>query len=254
MLYANYNSWSTRLLPNSEAIATIKHPKKRGCSEILYNELIDSFTVTGCPICRLVRKAEEKAISMIMYERINDPSTRDQLLRSNGFCPYHAWMIVELYNKGPSTSIEPLGLTIIYADLLKHVINRIKIDKIKYDYERTCIICRIAQEAEDSYLNTFTNCINQRLLKEYSTGTSILCLKHYTLLYSNLYKRDSRLAEKLKNIQLNKLHELYRSAANYILKADYKSSDKPSHNESTAWYRILEFINGYKTSIPIKSC
>ncbi len=237
-----------------EAIATIRRPRKINCSRILYGELINSFSSYGCPICRLTRHAEEKAITTLMYERVNDPSTRNQLLRSNGFCPFHAWMVVELYRRGPDTSIEPLGLTIILADILKHEINNIKKDNLASSPAGECIICKIARETEKSYLDSFINCINDKLLKEYSTGKSILCIKHYALISLNLYDINKELAKKLKEIQLNKLNKLYTTALQYIKKTDYRSIIEPSNDEATAWFRILEFLDGYKTSTIIKSC
>ena len=189
-----------------------------------------------------------------MYERVNDPSTRDQFLRSNGFCPFHAWMVVELYRRGPDTSIEPLGLTIILSDILNHEINNIKRDNLVSNQTNRCIICRIAEETEKSYLDSFINCINDKLLEKYSAGKSILCLKHYAHIYSNLQATSKELAKKLKKIQLNKLNKLYTTAIQYIKKTDYKSPMEPSSDEATAWFRVLEFLDGYKTSAIINSC
>ncbi|MCE4629770.1 MAG: DUF6062 family protein, partial [Desulfurococcales archaeon] len=137
---------------------------------------------------------------------------------------------------------------------LKHEINNIKKDNLASSPAGECIICKIARETEKSYLDSFINCINDKLLKEYSTGKSILCIKHYALISLNLYDINKELAKKLKEIQLNKLNKLYTTALQYIKKTDYRSIIEPSNDEATAWFRILEFLDGYKTSTIIKSC
>lgn len=141
---------------------------------------------------------------------------------------------MESFRRGPDTSIEPLGLTIILSDILNHEINNIKRDILETSQAKRCIICKIAEETEKSYLEGFINCINDKLLEEYSAGKSILCLKHYTLISSNLQDTNKELAKKLKEIQLNKLNNLYTTAIQYIKKTDYKSPIEPSSNEATA--------------------
>lgn len=44
----------------------------------------------GCPICHLVSRRTARWIDTLLYERGNDPVTREQLRHSLGFCNRHA--------------------------------------------------------------------------------------------------------------------------------------------------------------------
>jgi hypothetical protein len=68
----------------------------------------------GCPICRLIHETEARYLFYLLYESVNDGTTRAHLVRSLGLCPRHAWDMQateqERWNDG-------MGTGIIYEDL-----------------------------------------------------------------------------------------------------------------------------------------
>lgn len=54
-------------------------------------ELKRAFRQPGCPLCRLRREREERYLFHLLYENVNDPSSREHLARGMGLCTRHAW-------------------------------------------------------------------------------------------------------------------------------------------------------------------
>ena len=49
-------------------------------------KLQDALAKEGCPICRLAGEVARRFLWGYLYERINDPPSRQELLASRGFC------------------------------------------------------------------------------------------------------------------------------------------------------------------------
>lgn len=81
-------------------------------------ELKAAFRQEGCPICRVRREAERRYLFHLLWENVNDLSTRIRLVRSSGFCPAHTW---ELFHMEWQHFGDALGNGIIYEDLLWRV-------------------------------------------------------------------------------------------------------------------------------------
>lgn len=77
--------------------------------------LKEALRQPGCPICRCCIEHEERYLRHLLWENVNDLSTRARLVQSLGFCARHAqWMLrVEQEDLGMT-----LGNTIIYESLI----------------------------------------------------------------------------------------------------------------------------------------
>jgi hypothetical protein len=73
----------------------------------------------GCPICRLMHEVERRFLFYVLYENVNDGTTRAHLLHSLGLCPGHAWAMQATeqgrWNDG-------MGTGAIYEDLTARVL------------------------------------------------------------------------------------------------------------------------------------
>lgn len=72
----------------------------------------------GCPICRVRRESEAHYIFYLLYENVNDLSTRAHLIASQGLCPAHTWQMLRREESGFG---DALGNSIIHADLCRRV-------------------------------------------------------------------------------------------------------------------------------------
>ncbi len=101
------------------------HPPMAQLTPFSYHEVIDACGQPGCPICRLGQRAVERYLARLIYDSVNDVPTRARLRQSWGFCHEHSWRAPEA---GESA---PLGLAMIYRDLLANVNRRLE----KLDYQ-----------------------------------------------------------------------------------------------------------------------
>lgn len=79
-----------------------------------------AFKQPGCPVCRLRQETETRYLYNLLYENVNDGSTRLYLVRGLGFCPHHTWLLqaIEQQHWG-----DGMGVGILYEDLAERVLN-----------------------------------------------------------------------------------------------------------------------------------
>lgn len=82
-----------------------------------------AFRQAGCPVCRLKRKIADRYIFGLLWENVNDMTTRVHLARSLGFCPQHTW---QLYHTEMEQFGSGLGISIIYEDLTRSLANGLR--------------------------------------------------------------------------------------------------------------------------------
>ncbi len=172
------------------------------------------------------------------------------LRESLGLCPYHAWLLVDVVRRNPYLDI--LGPSIIYEDMLATLISRMESEatSVASPSIDSCLMCRYVKDYERIYVDELSTCMEKSdLLELYANSSSILCFRHYAMVFSNIRSRDVR--NKLKQIQLRKLKELLRSIREFIRKQDYRARDEPSKTEALAWIRAVEVLKGYNTSTAI---
>ncbi|MCE4617227.1 MAG: DUF6062 family protein [Desulfurococcales archaeon] len=212
---------------------------KNSCNRIIYLDINEKLEERGCPVCRLIRRAEEQMIENILYERVNDPGTRSDLRESLGLCGKHAWMLAHIVKK--KYYLDALGPSIIYEDILSSIIKRIENETIPSTGE--CILCKHASEIEKLYVNGFASCITDRnIIEQYIHGSSILCLHHYTMIRDRI--KDTNTKRLFSKVHINKLKRIIENLRRYIQKQDYRTTKPPSSEESTAWIIAIKALKG----------
>lgn len=79
--------------------------------------LIDALKSRTCPACYAESRAAFRYLDTLFYEHVNDPGTRARLAASLGFCRMHAQQV--------RMFMDPLGIAIVYEDLLGQAISRL---------------------------------------------------------------------------------------------------------------------------------
>ena len=93
--------------------------KPRGLSAV---DLKLAMRQPSCPICRIRDEAEYRYLYFLLWENVNDGTTRMQIVNSLGFCPKHTWQMgrIETKNFG-----DAFGNSIIYENLVEIVRDRL---------------------------------------------------------------------------------------------------------------------------------
>src|SRR3990172_3987624 len=80
-----------------------------------YFDVFEACSETGCPLCRLNRRASERYVDAVLYEMVNDPKVRGDFGAARGYCNRHAWLMPEGY--GRSLGIALMQRTALLAAL-----------------------------------------------------------------------------------------------------------------------------------------
>lgn len=208
-----------------------------GLSSIPY---FDGLKFRGCPLCRIINDLERKTIKDILYELTLEYSVRIKFINSQGLCPYHAWLLLDIAKE----TGEKLGASMIYESVLKAYVD--KIDKVIEGDETKCFICENVRGFEKYYIEIFSNCINQRGLQDYEKSEGTFCVKHFNSLINS---PNFKLRKEFLKIQRDKLISLHKKLKSYIDKHDYRNEDPITEDEESAIDLTIEALKGYKTSL-----
>jgi hypothetical protein len=220
--------------------------------------LRDALDQPGCPVCTLAERNSLRFLDALLYERVNDVGTREGLRKSLGFCNWHAWKSLEVPNC-------PLGLGIIYHDLLEQIQERLgriqrsfplripylrrlwRKEKAKHSIpllrpSHSCPACRSVRFFEEMYMETLLDFLAEEDFERQFSGSSGICFPHLTIAIEK-YPGHRNLGL-LIQMQAKKVESLREELAEFIRKHDYKFVHEPRGAESDSWRRALELVAG----------
>jgi hypothetical protein len=228
---------------------------------VAYFDLQDACKGEGCPVCFLVAKISLRSLDNLMWERVNDPSTREELVTSRGFCNWHAWMILQVPHSQSGTAILHEHLVRDHTETLKRLRRtRHPIRPWKRLLGRLfspvaaptaasgrrgkapCPICTHVRSFEATYLWTCLECMTDLDFQRSFEGSFGLCVPHLYLTVS-LHPAHPNLPTLFQQ-QLAKMEALRADLQEFIRKQDYRFRKEPMGDEGTAWRRSIELLTG----------
>ena len=201
------------------------------------NRFLEIFQPDRCPICFLVHDYAQEHLKAILDESVTDPTSRDVISRSQGFCRRHAWRAVQ--------QNQILGLAIIYGGLLeeglKDIHSRPRIWGKKA--AKGCPICESEQKREQSLVREFSRCWAQsEKLRKTFGERGILCLSHFRNALAQ--KMDGVLRKSLYENGKNALERLLKDLNEFLEKQDYHRAKESLGQERDAWVRAVRMVSG----------
>lgn len=219
---------------------------------ITYHNLIDAMKKPGCFVCRLVSETVDHYLDALLYENVNDVGVRKDLRESNGFCPKHAWLLCE--------HGDPLGHSIIYADLVDGVLDSLKGLLASHPHPsskttnsqakrllpgRKCPACFVARGAQERYIAVLLEELaSDPMFEKKFASSSGLCLPH--LVEALEVSPNDEATRRLLRVSIGKLEELKVDLAEVIRKHDYRFSKEPWGDEQDAWIRAVQVWSGLR--------
>ena len=197
-----------------------------------YYDYLEYFEEEDCPICIMHKKWLNKFIDNFFYECVNDRRMRKIIRDYGGFCKEHA---IAMLNHG-----DPLGHSIIYADLIKDYLENS--DKKK---KQGCLVCDLEAEANESFLKAFLEFFNnsEEFVEKFDKTNTCLCKPHLKALKT--MTKDKALIEKLDTVQKKNLAHALECLEEIQRKFDYRFTDEAlTQEERTAWQRAVKLMAG----------
>jgi len=240
--------------------------RERQDEHIAYDALIDVCVQGGCPICTLTLAATDRYLRAILYEHVNDPTTRDALVAARGYCNDHAWRLRALGGG--------LGAALIYRDIVRRVaaelaprpeggvpalfggtsrtrglrgrlgrlIRPTKGTKSGAEPRRVCPACRERDRYQLLYLGALLDRVRDERLAGAVRGAGGLCLTH--LQQAGRATGDGDALERLFALERLCLGDLHGALDEFIRKHDYRFSAEGMGEEGDAWIRAIAFAAG----------
>jgi hypothetical protein len=223
---------------------------------LTYFALMERLEGEGCVMCALVLRALERYFDGLVYEKVNDPSIRETLRASHGFCAAHGEMLRQARSA--------LGSAIIHRDILNSVarqleretqppkspIHRLQAalyarhpqEELYLRAERPCPACAHARRAEKNYVDTLLANWDEEKLQAVFRRSSGLCVPHLRVVLG--CATDPDMFEEIKAVQLEIWGELIGELDEFIRKQDYRFSDEPKDSERDSWSKAIDLTSG----------
>jgi len=223
-----------------------------------YFKLLEALANSTCPICALLLDDSRTYLDALFYESVLDVPTRMNLIKSFGFCSWHARQIPTL----PAICAPNVGFSIFASDLLRKFIYlsrdllsahqrkrtwkswlekkpRTLLSLIK---ERTCPACDHLNRFETYHIEDLLDSLGDAEFFDAYKASPGICLPHLFILEESYpsHQNFSLLLE----VQVAKAGALRDTLQEFIRKQDFRFSDQLTPEETTAWQRALDMLVG----------
>jgi hypothetical protein len=212
--------------------------------------LSQAFDQPGCPICRLTADSVHHYLEALMYEYVNKPPTHMAVRAARGFCPMHAWHVLEQINASA------LGIAILYEGLVRNMLK--DMGEVTPDSGRrqvaqatsaikpreACPACTHRDTIENHLLRNLLEHLKQEEFANRFRQSAGLCLPH---LRQALDQQGAMAAKALLiTIQQDIWSRLQRDLAEFVRNNDYRLIREEMGDEGTSPRRAIEQMSGFK--------
>jgi hypothetical protein len=198
---------------------------------------LESFKPDRCPLCFLVHNYVYEHLKSVLDESVTDPSTRESLFKSTGFCRRHAWQAVQ--------QRQILGMAIIYGGLLDRGLKTLSKKSTFWRKQTTpaCPLCESEKKRDQSCLQEFIHCFSRsEKLRQAFSERGVLCLPHLEKALAR--KMPSHDRKSLYEMGKKALEKLSQDLNEFLEKQDYHRSRESLGTEWDAWIRAVRMISG----------
>lgn len=216
----------------------------------LAHKLHQAFAQPECPICRLTAESVHHYLGGLVYEYVNKVPTHMAVRAARGFCPNHAWHVLDRINASH------LGIAILYEGLVRNMLN--DMGTVKPDSRRRtlgqaakalepqgeCPGCTHRATVEEQLVRNLLEHIDQDEFAEAFGASAGLCLPHVrqVLDFSGMNPAKARVV----SIQQTIWGRLQHDLAEYIRLSDERYSEEEMGVVGTSPRRAIEQMAGSK--------
>lgn len=200
----------------------------------------------GCALCDLESKGMHRFFEALLYEYVNDPGVRAQLVRSKGYCNRHAHQLLG-FGDG-------LGTAILYEELVKKFVEYLsnlegtvpgllkRIDAGQWRNRSTCPACKAQMEDRARHVEVLAEWFGDEEMKTAFDASPGLCVPHFHMSLDAIRNDGHR--KHLVEVQLVKFEALVTDLEEFQRKNDYRFRDEGFGKEADAWLRAVRMLAG----------
>jgi len=229
-----------------------------------FYDLRDALAQPGCAVCRLKADSAERFLDRLLWESVNDVTSRHAIRQAQGFCHAHAWSLAR--------TDASLGVAIILHDVLQSLLPAIASATFqaispwsarrvhealdpkqpaaataeavaRLEPQAACPACAWVEKMERIYLDVLLGHLlgEDGLLAAYASSEG-LCLPHFRQALAQV--RDEQVFEALVGAQRTIWERLVGDLSEFIRKNDYRFRSETWGEERDAWLRAIAALSG----------
>jgi hypothetical protein len=230
--------------------------------DTLFHAVHGALDPEHCAVCHLSLESVRRFLDGFLYERVNDPWAREELIQARGFCPVHGWQLRSFRDS-------PTGVAIVYHHLLaefyRAFTNRTEQRAVAAasrwlpwspstaeagrDVSRwleprvPCPACADQWEAEARYVWAAAAAADDEDFRARYAISLGLCVRHLAAVMEQI--RQPADLEWLVAVERKLIEQLLCDLSEFWRKHDYRFRDEPmSHGERMGWTRVLYKVGG----------
>jgi hypothetical protein len=220
----------------------------------MYFDLVNACRQAGCPVCSLSAQAVRQFLESLFYEFVNDPGSREGLLKSQGFCAEHAGLLLR------SRIADALGASIVYQNIIKRLLDDLPVSSSASTNARgrarfiakvsgasnapgRCPACKEKEAASERAIDGLSKALHDENLQLAFRGSDGLCFPHLSRLLERTASPED--LKFLLDLTRLKLEGLQAEMGELIRKNDYHyQSEGITEREGQAWRKAMRMISG----------
>jgi len=225
--------------------------KDKRDKDISYFRVLDALEkARQCPLCELESERVRRHVDGLIYELVNDPGIRAELIRSKGYCAGHAHVLLDFR--------DTLGTAILYQDQVHGFLDfldnaadaspRAAARTIaQYAQHEECPLCRLQREFRERDVSTLIEGLLHEEMRGAFQACPGLCAPHFLLALKTA--QDETVRKVLIETERLKFRDLLHDLEELCRKHDYRFQHEGLGKEADSWRRAVQMMVG-KQDIP----
>jgi hypothetical protein len=198
-----------------------------------------------CPLCELESEGLRRHVDNLLYEFVNDPGVRAELVRSKGYCARHANVLLS-FRDGLGTAILYQDQVRVFLRLLDGLANAslraASRDISRYTQHQECPLCRYQRQLREHQVSDLVEGLRHEEMRDAFQSSPGLCVPHFLLAVQAT--RSEPVLRLLVGTELQRFRELLQDLETFCRKHDYRFQQEGFGKEADSWLRAVRMIAG----------
>lgn len=235
-------------------------PDAPSMASFAYYDLREALAQTGCAVCRLLERDGEKFLDALLYEYSADAQTHKAFRAARGLCNHHGWdlthhvgsalQIAVLYRASLDETLKQFDRGVSPADLLARLVKRFRGEAEAAALQfaealeptRPCLACEYHNKAQQAYLHTLAEHLNDSALEKAYQDSDGLCLPHTQMLLRLI--NDANILQKVITQQRRSWQKVFDQLTLFMDHYRAENADQMMGDEGDSWKRAVAILAG----------
>ena len=200
----------------------------------------------GCPLCSIEIEGTKRYLGGLLYESVNDPGVRRDLILSRGYCHRHAHVLAGA-RSGSGTAILYRDQVGLFLEFLKTVrrpgVRRLRSSATAgWSKRAQCPACRLEDESRARHAAVLIDGLADDRMRAAFDSCPGLCVPHFLFVYDRIASPDLR--GYLLETQQRKFRALQEELSEFIARHDYRRIKEGFGEVGDSWLRAIRLMVG----------